>query len=109
MVPSIARALKKSKGKMLPFGVFRMLRALGGKNDTLEMFFVAVSPDIQSCGIPAIMINELLKVCIRNGVKICETGPQLETNCDVQSMWKCFDKRQHRRRRCFIKEIGDEK
>ena len=105
MVPSIAKALKRSNGKMLPFGVFRLLKALGSDNNTLEMFFVAVKPELQSLGIPAIMMNELLKACIRNGVKICETGPQLETNTDVQSMWKVFDKRQHRRRRCYIKEI----
>ena len=105
MVPSIAKALKKSGGKMLPFGVFRMLKALKSDNDTLEMFFVAVDPDKQKLGIPAIMMNELIKVCIRNKVKLCETGPQLEENLDVQSMWKFFDKRQHRRRRCYVKEI----
>ena len=31
LVPSIAEALKKSNGKLLPFGIFRMLRALKGK------------------------------------------------------------------------------
>ena len=105
MVPSIAKALKKSNGKLLPFGVFRLLHALGSDNDTLEMFFVAVKPELQSYGVPAIMLNELVKVCIKNGVKICETGPQLETNCEVHSLWNHFNKRQHRRRRCFIKEI----
>jgi GNAT superfamily N-acetyltransferase len=105
MVPSIAKALKKSGGKLLPFGLFRMLRALKGKNDTLEMFFVAVKPDLQSTGVPAIMMHELLKVCIRNGVKYCETGPQLETNHAVHSMWRNFDKREHRRRRCFKGEL----
>ena len=47
----------------------------------------------------------ILQVCIDNGVKYCETGPELETNDDVQSMWKSFDVRRHKRRRCFIKEI----
>ena len=105
MVPSIAKALKKSNGKLMPFGLFRMLHALNGKNDTLEMFFVAVDPSLQSIGVPAIMMQELLKACIKNGVKYCETGPQLETNHAVHSMWRSFDKREHRRRRCFIKEI----
>lgn len=105
LVPSIAKALKKSNGKLLPFGIFRMLKALKGKNEILEMFFVAVSPEYQSKGVPAIMMNELLKKCIQNGVKYCETGPELETNADVQGMWKNFDKKQHKRRRCFIKEI----
>ncbi len=105
MVPSIARALKASDGKLFPFGMFRMLKALKGKNDTLEMFFVAVKPEYQSIGVPAIMMNELLKVCIKNKVRICETGPQLETNVQVHSMWRTFEKREHRRRRCYIAEI----
>ena len=105
LVPSIAKALKKSNGKLLPFGIFRMLKALKGKNEILEMFFVAVAPEYQSKGVPAIMMNELIKKCINNGVKYCETGPELETNADVQGMWKNFDKKQHKRRRCFIKKI----
>ena len=51
------------------------------------------------------MMNEMIKVCAKNNVKICETGPELETNLNVQGLWKSFDCRQHKRRRCFIKEI----
>ena len=48
LVPSIAKALKKSNGRMFPFGVFRLLKALkGNSNDTLEMFFIAVKPEYQ--------------------------------------------------------------
>ncbi|MBO5067217.1 MAG: GNAT family N-acetyltransferase, partial [Clostridia bacterium] len=105
LVPSIAKALKKSNGRMLPFGMFRMLKALKGKNDTLEMFFVAVLPEYQSKGLPAIMMYQLTRMCVENGVKICETGPELEENEAVRSFWKNFDARQHRRRRCWKKEI----
>ena len=106
MIPSIAKALKKSNGRLLPFGIFRLLKALKGKNDTLEMDFVAVDPEHQRRGMPAIMMDAMLKMCIENGVKICETGPELEHNTAVQGMWKYFkDVRQHRRRRCWKKEI----
>lgn len=105
LVPSIAKALKKSNGRLFPLGIFRMLKALQGKNDVLEMFFVAVKEEHQKRGIPGIMMNHLLKVCIENGVKYCETGPELETNVSVQSLWKSFMTRQHKRRRCFTKEI----
>lgn len=105
MVPSIARALKKSGGKLFPFGIFRMLRALKGKNDTLEMYFVAVAPEHQLHGVPVLMIHTLLEKLIRNGVRYCDTGPMLETNGAVHSMWKPFEKRQNKRRRCYIKEI----
>lgn len=104
LVPSIAKALKKCGGKMLPFGIFRLLKALKGKNDTLEMFFVAVDPAYQKKGVPAIIIDTLTEILIQNGVKYCETGPQLD-NGAVHSMWGQFEKTQHKRRRCFAKEL----
>ena len=105
MVPSIAKALKKSNGKMYPFGIVRMLGALRGKNDTLEMFLVAVNPTLQTQGLPALLIDALLKKLIQNGVKYCETGPMLETNTKIHSLWRHFEKEQHKRRRCFVKHI----
>ena len=105
MVPSLAKAFKKSKGKIFPFGIFRMLKALKGYNDTLEMYFVAVDPKHQMYGVPAILIDTLVRKCIENNVKVCETGPMLENNGAVHSLWKYFDKEQHKRRRCYVKEI----
>ena len=105
LVPSLAKALKKSNGKMFPFGFIGLLNAINGKNDILEMYFIAVKEEHQKKGIPAILMNQLIKVAIKNVVKYCESGPELETNIDVQSMWKTFDARQHKRRRCYIKEI----
>lgn len=105
MVPSIAKALKKSNGKILPFGIVRLLRALRGKNDTLEMFLVAVDPTLQAQGLPAILISTLLKKLNENGVLYCETGPMLETNTKIHSLWRHFEKEQHKRRRCFVKQI----
>lgn len=105
LIPSIAKALKRSDGKLFPFGIVRLLRALKGKNDTLEMFFVAVEPHYQLRGVPAIIISTLLQKLVKNGVKYCETGPMLETNGAVHSLWSYFEKEQHKRRRCFIKEI----
>lgn len=105
LMPSIAKALKRSDGKLFPFGIVRLLRALKGKNDTLEMFFVAVEPHYQLRGVPAIIISTLLQKLVKNGIKYCETGPMLETNGAVHSLWSYFEKEQHKRRRCFIKDI----
>ena len=105
MVPSLAKAFKKAHGRMLPLGIVHMLRALKGKNDTLEMYFVAVDPRHQLAGIPALLIDTLTKKCIENGIAYCETGPMLETNGAVHSLWHYFDKEQHKRRRCYVKSI----
>lgn len=105
LVPSIAKALKKSNGRMFPFGIVRMLKALFGKNDTLEMFFIAVTPEHQKKGLPAIIMQQMIKVFAENGVKYCETGPELELNGEVQSLWKTFDVENHKRRRCWKKDL----
>lgn len=105
MVPSLAKAFKKANGKMFPFGIVHMLKALKGHNDVLEMYFVAVDPKHQMFGVPAILINTLVRKCMANNVKYCETGPMLETNKAVHGMWRYFEKEQHKRRRCYIKAI----
>lgn len=46
-----------------------------------------------------------MKGCIKMGIKQAETGPMLELNDKVQSQWKDFETEQHKRRRCFIKEL----
>lgn len=105
MVPSLAKAFKKANGKMFPFGIVHMLKALKGYNDTLEMYFVAVDPKHQMLGVPAILIDTLVRKCIDNKVKYCETGPMLEDNKAVHGMWRYFEKEQHKRRRCYVKSI----
>ena len=82
-----------------------MLRALKGKNDTLDLFLIAVRPDLQGTGINAVLINRLLKFAIEDGVKYAETGPELEENKNVQSQWRYFDTEQNKRRRCYIKQL----
>ena len=102
----VKKIVEKSNGRMLPFGLFRLLKALKGKNDILEMYFIAVLPEHQKRGMPAIIMDAMIKACIKGGIKICETGPELESNEAVQAMWKYFkDVRQHRRRRCFKSNI----
>lgn len=103
--PTLSHALQKSRGKMLPFGWYHMIKALTGKNDTLDLFLIAVHPSLQDKGVNAIIMNHIVQFGISRGVHYAETSPELETNLKVQSQWRFFDTEQHKRRRCFIKEI----
>lgn len=109
LMPSIAKALKKHKGHLFPFGWASVLKALKGKNDILEMYFIAVEPKYQNMGVNALIMHEALKACMKNKVKFAETGPELETNVSVQDQWKMFKTRQHRRRRSWIYNFENEK
>lgn len=104
-MPSMSRALQKSKGKMLPFGWFHLLKGLKGKNDRVDLLLVAVHPDYQNKGVNAILFQDLLPYYMANGYKYAESNPEMETNAKVQSQWEAYNPRQHRRRRSFSKKI----
>lgn len=103
-MPSLSLALQKSKGRLLPYGFIHLLKALK-KNDRADLYLVAVKPEYQGKGINAILINTMITVFNKNGIVKVESNPELETNRLVQDQWKYFEKRQHKRRRCFIKQL----
>lgn len=102
--PSMAEAMKKHRGRLFPVGWVDVLRALG-KNDTMDLLLIAVDPDVQGLAINAVIMDHILRGAARLGITKAESGPTLETNEKVQSQWKFFLHEQHKRRRCYIKDI----
>ncbi len=104
-LPSMNRAVKKSNGRLFPFGWYRFLRAPYLKAEVLDLYLVGVLPRMQKKGLTAILLNSMTESARKNNVKYAETGPELETNSQVQALWKHYDTKQHKRRRCWIKDI----
>lgn len=102
--PSVAEAMKKSHGRLFPTGWIGVLHALR-KSPALDLFLIAVRPELQGSGVNGILMEHLYKGCIKHGITYAETGPQLETNTKVHSQWKMFDTELHKRRRCFKKKL----
>ena len=103
-MPSLSRAFQKAKGNLFPFGFIHILRAMK-KNDRVDLYLTGVRPDYQDKGVNAIMMCEMNKVYLKYNIQKVESNPELETNSKVQAQWKFYEKRQHKRRRCFIKEL----
>ncbi len=102
IMPSLSKAAQKSKGHLFPTGFIHFLNAIK-KNDTLDLYLVAIKPELRSKGVPYVMLDELTQAAIKNGVVRAIASPELETNHAVQSMWKNYETRIHRRRRCYLK------
>ncbi|MCK4695181.1 MAG: hypothetical protein KAT74_05445 [Candidatus Cloacimonetes bacterium] len=103
-IPSLSKALQKAKGRIFPFGFLHILKAMR-KNDRIDLFLVAVRQDLQGKGLNSLLFNELHKTYIKNNITKAESNPELESNTKVQAQWKLFEKRQHKRRRCYIKHF----
>lgn len=105
-MPSLAEALQKSKGRLFPFGWWHLLKALKWrKPKTLELMLVAVLPEWQSRGVNALFFYDLLPLFVAGGYEWVESNVELETNLRVQQQWIYFERRQHKRRRCFKRTI----
>lgn len=102
--PSMAAALQRSAGRLLPSGWIGILKALR-HNSVLDLLLIAVRPELQNKGVNAIVIDHIMKSCIKNGIEYAESGPQLERNTKVLGQWKAFEIYPHKRRRCYIKSL----
>ena len=103
--PSLADAFKKSRGRLFPLGWIGVLKAMH-RNNAADLFLIAVRPDLQGKGVNAVILNHIYDMYRKNGIRYVETGPQLETNSKILSQWEMFDKQQHKRRRCYIKDLS---
>lgn len=104
-IPSFSKALRKSGGKLFPFGWYHILRALKGRNDVVDLMLIAVRKEYLSKGVNALLFADLIPAFHRNGFKYAESNLELEGNESVQKQWQYFDRRLHRRRRAYRKSI----
>ena len=104
LVPSLSKASIKAKGKMFPFGWYHLLNALKNK-EVLDMYLIAIKPEFQGYGLNSILMHDVTKCAIEDGVKYAETGPELENNLKVRTQWENYDAEIIRKRRCYLRKI----
>ncbi len=99
-MPSIVKAMRKGRGHIIPFGLAEFIKAMSHPT-IAEMMSIGVLPEHKNLGAPAIILNEVLQGCLSIGVKYMETGPELETNLEVQNLWRHYDRQLIKRHRCW--------
>jgi len=104
MMPSFSKALQKAKGKLLPFGIFHLLKAKK-KNDTVIAYLIGVHPDYQNKGVTAIIFDEFYKTVKQKGMKKLVRTPELEDNIAEAQIWKRMHNINHKKRATYTKKI----
>jgi GNAT superfamily N-acetyltransferase len=103
-IPSLSEAVRKSKGRITLPALFRVIHAVK-KPKIVDFALVGVKSDYQGKGLTAVIMKYLIEEINRMGVEYCETNLNLEDNLKIQQTWKNFEHEQHKRRRCFVKNI----
>ena len=103
---SLSQALRKSGGRLFPFGWLHLIGSLKWKHeDTVQLLLIAVKPDYQGYGVSALMFEDLIPIYNELGFKWAEAGPQLEYNHKELSQWRPLNPEIIKRRRCYTKAI----
>ncbi len=105
VMPSLSKALQKSQGRLFPIGWIHLLKALKS-NKFGDLYLIAVKSDYRGKGVNAAIMHRVNVGLNKQGITRVETNANLEDNINVQAQWKYFEKRQHKRRRCFIKHLN---
>ena len=103
-MPSFSKALKNINGKLFPFGFLRILWAQKFIKK-VSLYLIGVRPDYQNKGAIAIIMNELQKTFNKYNIKVVETNPELEENTPIQTLWKNYEHRLHKKRATYTKSI----
>ena len=103
--PGFGTALQKSGGRLTPLAVMRLLKLIK-KPKVIDLGLVAVLPEYQAAGVNAVMLYKMTEYLETGDIEYFETNLNLETNTQVMSQWKYFDSEQHKKRRSYIKKLG---
>ena len=107
VMPSLAKALQKTRGRLLPFGWFTLAKAMYWKyDDTLEMLLVGVRPDYRDSGINSLLFTNLFQRAMEDGFKFAETNAIMETNSKNIAQWAIFPGECKKRRRSYCKKLA---
>jgi hypothetical protein len=101
--PSLARAFKKARGRLFPFGFIPVLRALR-KYDTVDLYLMGIHPDWQKRGLHALYFACMNEQYIKHKIKYAISTGQLETNINAHGIWDNYEKEPLFRTRCYIKD-----
>ena len=101
-MPNISQTLIKCNGKLFPFGIFHLKKALK-KSRQLDLLLGGIHPDYQRRGIDSILALEMLKSAIKKGYKIIDTHSELENNHKVRAEMEKIGGKVYKRYRVFEK------
>ncbi|MDR1847363.1 MAG: N-acetyltransferase [Bacteroidales bacterium] len=102
-MPSLSQALRKSRGRMLPFGWFHLLKALHNF-EKIDLYLNGVAPEWQNKGVHSLYYAEMNKRYIKLGAKTAIANPQLEDN-QAAHIWEKYESHIAIRRRAYVKDI----
>lgn len=103
-MPEISEGVKKARGKMLPFGIFKVWKAQR-QTKMLTLLLGGIKSEYRGQGLDVVLGANMLKSAIKHDFKFLDSHLELETNLAMRSEMERMNGQIYKRFRIFQKNL----
>jgi hypothetical protein len=103
-MPNMSDGVRKCRGRVIPFGLFQMLRAQK-KTKQLDLLLGGIKEEYRNAGLDAVLGIEIFKEAKKAGFKYIDSHLELETNIKMRAENEKMGGVVYKRYRIFEKEL----
>ena len=104
-MPNLVEGIQKSKGRLLPFGIFKILRA-SKKTKQLDLLLGAVKEEYRGKGLDVLMGMRMLLSAQEAGLEVIDTHHEMESNLRVRGEMERMGGEIYKRFRIYQKALA---
>ncbi len=103
-MPNISEGIRRSKGYLFPFGIFKILKSAKDTNQ-IDFLFGGVKKKYRGIGVDVMGIREMYKTAVEKKIKIFDTHLEMESNYKVRREMEKIGGVIHKKYRVFQKPL----
>ena len=103
-MPSISEGIRKSKGRLFPFGFIYILRSMKTAKE-LDLFLGAIKSEYRNVGLDSLLASAMLKSAHEAKLEVIDSHVILEQNTKMRAELERFNGKIYKRYRIFQKDI----
>lgn len=103
-LPNMSTGIRRSKGRLLPLGILRMVRA-AKRSPQLDLLFGAIKEGHRGRGVDVLMAAKLLEDAADSGFVFLDSHLELESNTRIRNEMEAMGGRVYKRFRVFQKML----
>jgi hypothetical protein len=104
-MPNLVEGIQKSKGRLLPFGIFKILRA-SKKTKQLDFLLGAIKEPYRGLGLDVLMGMKMFMSAQKAGMQVIDTHHEMETNLRVRGGMERMGGEIYKRFRIYKKDLS---
>ena len=104
-MPNLVEGIRKAKGRLFPFGIFKILRA-AKKTNQLDLLLGAIKEEYRGRGLDVLMGVKIFSAARKAGMTVMDSHHEMETNLKVRAEMEKLGGVVYKRFRVYKKSLA---